>query len=182
MYKKIRDGLLALFLAAAGLDPSGATATELPEAVRALAPAERWVLTGEARLRKYLFHIYDAQLWSTAPRWTPDAPYALAITYARDIDSDQLAMRTRMEIERMGAWDPAAATAWQAALARALPDVRRGDRLVGVALPGEPARFFLNGRFHSEIAEPRLAQAFFSLWLDPRTSEPAMRRELLGGD
>lgn len=182
MYKKLRDLLLVLFLLAAGLDPSPAEATVLPEQVQALAPDARWSRTGEARLRKYLFHIYDAELWSAGPRWSPDAPFALAITYARDIGAAELVARTRSELERMGRWDAAAESRWRAELERAFPDVRPGDRLVGVHLPGQPLRFYYNGALYSEIQEPRLAQAFFGLWLDPRTSEPEMRRRLLGGD
>jgi hypothetical protein len=82
----------------------------------------------------------------------------------------------------MGEWDAAAEARWRAELERAFPDVRPGDRLVGVHLPGQPLRFYYNGALYSEIQEPRLAQAFFGLWLDPRTSEPEMRRRLLGGD
>lgn len=181
MYKKLRDLLLTLFLVSAGVDPGTATATALPEPIRALAPDASWTRTGEARLRKFLIHIYDAELWSAAPRWSPDAPHALAITYAREIEAAQLVDRTRAELERMGEWDPAAEARWRAELERAFPDVRPGDRLVGVRLPGQPLRFYFNGEYYSEIQEPRLARAFLGLWLDPRTSEPEMRRRLLGG-
>lgn len=181
MYKKLRDYLLALFLASAGLDPATAAATALPEPVRALAPDANWVRTGEARLRKFLIHIYDAELWSAAPRWSPDAPHAIAITYARTIAAEALVARTQAELERMGEWDPAEEARWREELARAFPDVRSGDRLVGVRVPGQPLRFYYNGEYYSEIREPRLARAFLGLWLDPRTSEPEMRRRLLGG-
>lgn len=181
MYKKLRDLLLAWFLLAAGLDPATATATVLPEPVRALAPDASWTRTGEARLRKYLLHIYDAELWSAAPRWSPDAPFALAITYARGFGSRELVDRTQAELERMGEWDRMAEARWRAELARAFPDVRPGDRLVGVRLPDQPLRFYLNGAYYAEIEDPRLAAVFFGLWLDPRTSEPELRRRLLGG-
>jgi hypothetical protein len=181
MYRKLRDLLLPLPLLALGLDPGSARATELPEQLQALAPDARWSRTGEARLRKFLIHIYDAELWSAGPRWSPDAPYALAITYARDIGSDELVARTQAELERMGRWDAADEARWRDELERAFPDVRPGDRLVGVHLPGQPLRFYYNGKLYSEIQEPRLARVFFGLWLDPHTSEPEMRRRLLGG-
>lgn len=181
MHKKLCKLFLVGVLFAGGLAPATAVATMLPDSVRVLVPDARWSRIGEARLRKYLFHIYDAELWSTAPRWSPDAPFALAITYARSIDSTQLVARTQAELEQMGEWDAGAEERWRGELTRAFPDVRPGDRLVGVRLPGEPLRFYLNGAFYSEIHEPRLARAFFGLWLDPRTSEPEMRRRLLGG-
>lgn len=180
MYKKIRDHLLALLLAALGLTATDAEATVLPEPVRALVPDAQWTRTGEARLRKFTFHIYDAALWSAGASWSPAAPFALSITYARSIESRDLASRTQAELERIGRWDRAEAARWSAELARAFPDVQPGDRIVGVFVPGQPTRFYFNDTLYSSIEDPRLAEAFFGVWLDPRTSEPELRRRLLG--
>ena len=61
---------------------------------------------------------------------------------------------------------------------------RLGRYLITQLPPGDgyTLRFYYNGALYSEIQEPRLAAALFGLWLDPRTSEPEMRRRLLGGD
>jgi hypothetical protein len=63
---------------------------------------------------------------------------------------------------------------------RLFPDVRKGDRLTGVNVPGRGAKFFHNGAAIGEIAEPGFARAFFGIWLDPKTSRPDFRKLLLG--
>ena len=60
------------------------------------------------------------------------------------------------------------------------PTVGKGDRLTGVNVPSRGAAFFHNGRPIGEIVEPAFAQAFFGIWLDPRTSRPDFRSRLLG--
>jgi len=59
------------------------------------------------------------------------------------------------------------------------PDVRDRDRLTGVQLPGQGARFFFNGTLRGELADAEFARLFFGIWLSPRTSEPALRAALL---
>ena len=41
-------------------------------------------------------------------------------------------------------------------------------------------RFFHNDRALGALNDERLRRAFFSIWLDPRTSAPDLRRKLLG--
>jgi hypothetical protein len=60
------------------------------------------------------------------------------------------------------------------------PDVAAGDSLSGLYLPGRGARFFHNGEPLGEIDDAQFARAFFSIWLDPRTSAPDLRAALLG--
>ena len=52
--------------------------------------------------------------------------------------------------------------------------------IIGLLLPGQGARFFFNGRASGELAEAEFARLFFGIWLSPRTSEPALREQLLG--
>jgi hypothetical protein len=41
-------------------------------------------------------------------------------------------------------------------------------------------RFFRNGTPIGDIDDREFARAFFAIWLDPRTSEPELRKQLLG--
>lgn len=59
-------------------------------------------------------------------------------------------------------------------------DVQAGTRLTGVYLPGQGARFFLGQALLREVKDLQFAQAFFAIWLDPRTSNPELRQQLLG--
>ena len=41
--------------------------------------------------------------------------------------------------------------------------------------------FFLNGQPRGDAPEAEFARLFFGIWLSPRSSEPALREALLGG-
>ncbi len=64
-------------------------------------------------------------------------------------------------------------------LARILPDVTAGQHLTGVFLPGDGTRFFSDGKLIGQIAGDAFGRAFFAIWLDPRTSAPDLRAELI---
>jgi hypothetical protein len=59
------------------------------------------------------------------------------------------------------------------------PDVKAGDRITGVHLPGTGAQFWSNGRRLGEIRDSTFAKLFFGIWLAPQTSEPQLRQALL---
>ena len=65
-------------------------------------------------------------------------------------------------------------------MTRAFPDVAPSDRLTGVHLPGEATRFFHNGRPTSAVVDPAFGRLFFGIWLAATTSEPELRRRLIG--
>jgi len=67
-------------------------------------------------------------------------------------------------------------------MTRTFPDVVQGDRITGVQRPAQSARFFLNGALRGELQDAEFAARFFGIWLGPQTSEPALRRALLGLD
>lgn len=126
--------------------------------------------------------IYDASLW-VAPGFRADAwaqgRFALELHYLRGFDGDDIARRSLDEMRRQGPVSEAQAQAWLVAMRAAFPDVKRGDRLTGVNEPGVGARFFHNGEPRPAVADPVFAQRFFAIWLDARTSEPALREALL---
>jgi hypothetical protein len=92
----------------------------------------------------------------------------------------RIAERSSAEIARLGYGSPEERSRWDALMRRVFPDVRKGDRLTGLHVPGRGVRFFHNGQPIGESPDPAFARAFFAIWLDPRTSQPEFRRTLLG--
>jgi hypothetical protein len=152
-----------------------------PSEVRAELTAPR--LQGQGRLTFFGLTVYEARLWVDGA-FRPDAattsPLALELVYARRLHGEAIAERSLAEIRRQGALEPARAEAWLASMRGVFVDVHAGDRMTGVHRPGESARFFHNGAAQGEVRDPAFAQAFFSIWLGPATSEPGLRRALLG--
>ncbi|MBI2753665.1 MAG: chalcone isomerase family protein [Betaproteobacteria bacterium] len=140
-------------------------------------------LHGRATLRFFGLDIYQASLWVPAgfdpARWQQQT-FALQLTYLRDLQGRAIAQRSVTEMRRQDTLDETLADQWEARMAALFPDVRRGDRITGMYLPGRGARFVHNGRELGEVADPRFARMFFGIWLAPKTSEPGMRTALLG--
>ena len=84
-------------------------------------------------------------------------------------------------MNRIGRIDDEQSARWLKRMTQLFPDVKDGDRLTGVQRPGVATRFFLNGQFRGEVADADFTRLFFGIWLSPRTSEPRLREQLLGG-
>ncbi len=151
-----------------------------PEVAQALPGAR---LQGQGSLRYFGFLVYDARLWSAAPPVGADwaaVPFALELQYARSLSGKKIAERSLSEMQRQGPIAPADAARWLADLQRLVPDVREGERITGLNLPGRGARFYVDGQAVGEVDEPAFARLFFGIWLAPQTSEPGLRQSLLG--
>ncbi len=139
-------------------------------------------LAGQGVLRFLGFEIYRARLW-VQPGFDADnygaQPLALELTYHRDFTAEAIAKRSLEEMRRVGSFTAEQATRWQQALQAALPDVKSGDRLLGIHQPGVGAVFKMAGRVVGEVPDAEFSRLFFGIWLSPQTSEPGLRQELL---
>jgi hypothetical protein len=148
----------------------------------ALLPQSR--LIGKGRLTFWGFQVYDARLW-VLPGFKPEAlaaqPVALELAYLRGFDNQLVAERSITEMRRSAAISDAQAKVWIDEMMRTLPDVKKGDRVMGIHRPGVGVQFFMNGKPTGEIRDAEFARLFFGIWLSPNTSEPKLRAALLAG-
>ena len=152
-------------------------APPLPAATVAEFPGLREL--GEGRLRFIGIHVYDISLWISGPAYSPKELFALELRYAINIKGRALTERSLKEMRGQGHRDEAKLKRWEAEMDRVFPDLKPGDRLVGVSVPGKEARFYGQEKFLGVVPDPEFAQAFFAIWLDEKTSEPALRSKLL---
>jgi len=164
-----------------GNDAAAQVALRAPSEVAAVVSGVR--LLGRGTMRFFGLPVYEARLWTgadfAAGRYEGHA-FALELQYARKLDGAAIAQRSIAEMRRSASVDDGQAQAWQAAMAQAFPDVVPGDRLTGIHVPGEATRFFHNGRPTLAVADQLFARLFFGIWLAATTSEPGLRRQLLG--
>jgi hypothetical protein len=140
------------------------------------------VLRGQGKLSFLGLKVYDIRLWAAAPLgadWTQQ-PLALELQYNMSLSGAKIAERSLVEMQRQGEIPEAKARAWVEAMTAAFPDVKGRDRLVGRYAPGETARFWLNSQPRTAQLDPEAARWFFGIWLSDKTSEPALRQQLLG--
>lgn len=158
------------------------TSSPVPPEIASTVPNAQ--AAGSSRMRFFGLSIYDAKLW-VAPGFQAASyaqhPLALELTYLRTLYGKAIAERSLTEMRRAGALPAATEARWLAAMQAAFPDVKEGDRITGVHLPGVGARFFFNGQLRSTVAEPEFSRLFFGIWLSDSTSEPRLREALLSG-
>ena len=165
-----------------GVAPSSALAAGL---ARWLGAPKLW---GQADFRYFGFAVYQAQLWvgsamvDPAQAW-PQQPVVLSLRYQRALPGPAIAQRSIEEMRRHPSMPEAAAATWLAQLQTLLTDVREGERLIGVYDPAKGLQMWHEGaelRALGSSSDTLLARVFMGIWLDPSTSAPEMRQQLLG--
>ena len=84
------------------------------------------------------------------------------------------------EIKKQMALNDDTAQQWMSQLRVLIPSVKPGDRLTGVYQPTGGLVFWMGSKKLGDIKDPALAEAFMGIWLSTKTSEPKMRKRLLG--
>ena len=104
-------------------------------------------------------------------------PLALRLDYRRRLRGAAIADASVQEMRRFVSDEDLLRDAGEQ-MRRIFPDVQPGDHLVGVHRP-DGAHFYQGDRAIGVIRRPGFAEAFFAIWLDPRTSAPELRTALL---
>jgi hypothetical protein len=136
-------------------------------------------LAGSGTFTYFAMTIYAAQLWVGPQGYSPSAPFALDLRYARKLNGKKIAEASAEQMEKIGAGTAAARKAWLQTMTAIFPDVQEGSHITGVYLPNRGARFYLDGKPLAAVDDGDFALAFFAIWLDPHTSAPALRAALL---
>ena len=131
---------------------------------------------GQGRMTYWGFTLYDAKLFASKE---PKGGIALDIQYLRKFEAKALVKQTLEELKNLGVSETQRAE-WADPLAKAFKTVQPGDSITAIRKPQGSTQFFYNGQFVSEIPGESFSQAFFGIWLHPKTSAPQLRKVLLG--
>lgn len=149
----------------------------LPDMLRAEHP--ELSVAGDGAMRFIGFKVYDIRLWAPGGKFRPDEPYALELVYAMNFKGADIASRSVDEMRGQGRGPEEKLQRWGARMARIFPDVKPGDTLIGLLIPGVGARFYSRDRLIDTVADPEFGAAFFDIWLSEKTSAPDVRKKLL---
>lgn len=157
------------------------TTSKLDSEVRTALPNAQ--LAGRGKLNFFGLEVYDASLW-TAEGFKADnfdsQAFALDLHYHRGFSAEAIAKRSLKEMNRIEPIPDQLAQQWLTELQDALPNIKKGDHLVGVHQPGKGVYFWHNGMRKGEIKDADFSRQFFAIWLSPKTPEPKLRMALLG--
>lgn len=177
-------GAMLLAAAVAGAPAAatavGAGASSASADWRALVPQAQALGGGD--MTWFGLRIYRATLWSASRPFDAAQPFALQLHYYRSISRERLVSTSIDEIRRLSPAPLSAATLtrWETLLNTAFVDVRDGDELTGVYLPGKGMQLYDRQRLLAELNDEALARAFFDIWLNPDSRDQRLRQRLIG--
>lgn len=135
---------------------------------------------GQGNLSWMFWDAYTATLYSKTMDFDRNSEFALKLDYKLDIDGTDIATRSLEEMERQQELPPELAAKWLDSMKAIFPNVDKNTSIVGVNKPNYGAVFYKNGKKLGEIKDTKFAKHFFDIWLSPKTSEPKLRKQLLG--
>ena len=135
---------------------------------------------GEAAMRFLGLKVYDVRLWTQMKAFSHADPFAIELVYDMTLNGKDIAERSVKEMRAQGVSDEAKLRRWGEEMAKIFPDIKKGDALIGVSLPGKEARFYNREKLIATVPDPEFAKAFFDIWVSEKSSEPKLRLKLLG--
>jgi hypothetical protein len=134
-------------------------------------------LQGSGKLTWWGLHIYDASFYRGAN--SNSTEFALDLRYNKSFSGNTIANRSAEEMKKIGVPE-SQAQIWGKQLATFLPNVEPGQSLTAIYLPRQGTTFYFEGKALAQIPGSDFSKAFFGIWLDPKTSAPKLREQLLG--
>ncbi len=173
-----QSGLLKLLGLLAGLYWLAPAMANTSELIALHVPNAQ--LVGEGRMKVLFWNVYDAKLYAPEAHWSPEAPFALSLTYLRDIEGEEIARRSIEAMRQQGFQDEEILSRWYLTLRETFPDVSATSTIIGIQNAARGTIFYHNNELLGQMDEPLFTQAFFNIWFSENTSEPAMRSQLTG--
>lgn len=137
---------------------------------------------GKARLSFLFWDIYDSKLLTSSGTYQTNFPseqtILFEIQYLRDISKNDLIDNTieqwqhiKINKDEYSYFIPLLEEIW--------PNIKAGDKLA-LLIHNQSSQFFYNNQFIGSIEQEKFHQYFINIWLSPNTSQPKLRKLLLG--
>lgn len=137
-------------------------------------------VTGQAKYTKAIFHLYDASLCARDTQAPAKGEFAIVLDYARSFKSAQMVKATIVEMPRLSGRPTADFEPLRPLLQRCFPDVKKGDRIVGMSPEEGRAQFFHNGKETCLINWKNFRHDFFGIWLSDNSRVSKNAKKLRG--
>ncbi|MCE9679487.1 chalcone isomerase family protein [Shewanella sp. AS1] len=147
------------------------------------SPLNQLQKIGEGEMTYLFWTLYQAELFAQSVPYQSELAQdkALRIRYYRAIDKGDLIQATADQWQHLGYSDTNIKD-WLLPLSQIWPDVEAGDELMLFVTQDGQSHFYFGEQPIGVIPDPRFGEAFLSIWLSKNTSEPRLRKQLLGGE
>lgn len=142
------------------------------------SPISQLTKVGEGEMHYLFWTVYSAEFYRSKDS-VNHISQALRITYFKSISQQALIDATQQQWQHLG-YPQEDITRWSIPLANIWPSVEPRDKLTFVSLVSGGSQFFFDGKPIGIVQDPTFSDAFLSIWLSERTSEPKLRQQLLG--
>lgn len=142
-----------------------------------------WQLVGQGSYQVLWLEIYDARLYSPDARFTElrqGLPLKLELCYQRDIKSADIVDATADQWRKLYGQLNDTQQQYLQQLRQIWPDVKQGDCLAMAWYENGVSEFWYQQTPVGRVEAADFGQQFLAIWLDVRTSAPALRRALIG--
>lgn len=135
---------------------------------------------GKAKFSFMFWDIYNSYLYSSTGEYEDSSSQSIVfkIQYLRDITRDDLVDNTVEQWQHIGV-KKGQYQSYVSILSTLWPDIRKGDELALYVTPHH-STFFFNNTLLGHVEDEQFGQLFIDIWLSDKTSQPELRRQLLG--
>ncbi|WP_061015861.1 chalcone isomerase family protein [Vibrio splendidus] len=130
---------------------------------------------GEGEMSYLFWTLYSAEFYATPT----NSERALKLEYYRSIDSKDLVDATEDQWNKLG-YSNSNIQRWLKPLYAMWPNVEEGSTLTIRVAEDNVSRFYFDEQPIGIIQDKQFGEAFLAIWLSENTSEPALRKQLLG--
>lgn len=136
---------------------------------------------GSATFSVLFWDIYQSTLLSTSGKYplkNQQEQLLFEIKYLKDISSEELVKHTEQQWKHIGI----PVNSYQdyiPKLKRLWPDIMKGDTL-SLVIKDQHSAFYFNKQYIGSITDATFGQHFIDIWLANNTSQPKLRKQLLG--
>lgn len=144
-------------------------------------PIEHLTKLGEGEMSYLFWTLYQAELYGTNQQvdLKDQDELALKIIYQKTISSKALVDATKDQWQKLN-YTSEEIDKWLKPLTSLFPDVQKKDSLLLKLDSQGQSQFFLNLEPIGVIKDTTFGPAFMAIWLSENTSEPKLRKQLLG--
>ncbi|TMP46158.1 MULTISPECIES: chalcone isomerase family protein [unclassified Pseudoalteromonas] len=135
---------------------------------------------GQAKMEYLFWDVYNAKLETPSGSYQfGQHPSKLTLTYLRDFDAKDIVKATNEQWQHLklndmvGAYDKQLLALW--------PDIKKNDSLSFLTNEQGVGTFYFNDKELGQIDDNKFADNFLAIWLSADTSEPSLRKQLIGG-
>jgi hypothetical protein len=130
---------------------------------------------GQGEMSYLFWTLYSAEFYTTPT----NSERALKLEYYRSIDSRDLVDATKDQWNKLG-YSKSNIQRWLKPLYEMWPNVEEGSTLTIRVAEDNVSRFYFDEQPIGIIQDKQFGEAFLAIWLSENTSEPGLRKQLLG--